>query len=212
MTKKIITISRQYGSGGREVGELVAKELGYAYYDKQLIQRIAQTEDIDPDFVNVNGEGFLGKITAALSHGILGATVGEGQDEDSLPLSDRLFLIQGRTVKKIAQEGPCVIIGHSADYFLDGWDNVLSAYIVGDMESRIGRVMRRNSLDRSAAMQRIKKINNNRKAFYEAYTERKWGKADNYHVTLDSSYFGIEQTAQILIDIARMDDYKKPHA
>jgi cytidylate kinase len=198
--KNVIAISRQYGSGGREVGKLVSEQLAFAYYDKDLIRRIAKLGDIDVDLVSAGGEGLMGKISAALAHSHVGAEV---SDPDTLPVSDRLFLAESQTVKRVAGEGPCVIIGHCADYFLADRDDVLSVYIVADMESRIARVMARNDLDRHAAIARIKKIDRNRASFYEAFTERKWGRADNYALCISSSHFGIEETARIITAVAQ---------
>ncbi|MDR0888786.1 MAG: cytidylate kinase-like family protein [Coriobacteriales bacterium] len=198
MTKQIITISRQYGSGGREVGHRVADQLGYAYYDKKLIQRIAKLGDVDVDFVNANGEGLMGKLSTILSH--LGA---EGNDEGSLPLPDRLFLIESRTVKQIANEGPCVIIGHCADHFLEDRDDVLNVFIYAGWDSRVQRVMKRNDLNEPDSIHRIKRIDRNRKSFYEQYTDRHWGQSTNYDISLSSSCFGIEDAATIISHIAK---------
>jgi cytidylate kinase len=196
MTKSIISINRQYGSGGREVGELLANKLGYAYYDKELIRRISQVGEVDFDLVNASGEGLTGKISSILLH--WGA---EGKDEDSLPLPDRLFLVQGRTVKQIASEGPCVIIGHLADYFLEGNPDLLTVFVHSEWEARKARVMARNALDERDAVARIKRIDRNRMSFYEQYTERRWGKAANYDLSLSSSTFGIEEAADIITQI-----------
>ena len=200
MPKEIITISRQYGSGGREIGERVADLLGYAYYDRELIRRMAQLGDVDIDLVRVGGEGLMGKVSSILMH-----RGSEGKDEDSLPLPDRLFLMQSRCIKQIASEGPCVIIGHNADYVLQGFENVFSVFIHADWQTRTQRVMLRNNLSRAEAEKRIKKTDHNRASFYEQYTERRWGKAENYDLSCSSSYFGIEQLARIIVQIVQMN-------
>ncbi|MDR2107903.1 MAG: cytidylate kinase-like family protein, partial [Coriobacteriales bacterium] len=122
---------------------------------------------------------------------------------DSLPLPDRLFLVQGRTVKQIASEGPCVIIGHLTDYFLEGNPDLFTVFIHSEWEARKHRVMARNNLDEGDAVARIKRIDRNRLSFYEQYTERRWGKASNYDLSLSSSTFGIEETAEIIAQIVR---------
>ena len=198
MPREIVTISRQYGSGGREVGERVAKALGWTYYDKELIKRMAQLGEVDVDFVSAGGEGLMGKVSNLFMH-----VGGEGKDEDSLPLPDRLFLVQTRCVKQIAEEGPCVIVGHCADYILDEMNNVLNVFIHADWTSRVQRVMARNDLNEHDAIARIKKIDRNRSSFYEQYTERKWGKAENYDLSCSSSYFGIEGLAELIVHVAR---------
>jgi cytidylate kinase len=195
MKKHIITISRQYGSGGREIGERVATQLGYAYYDRELIKRAAQEGDFDEDLVKEDGEGVLGKFSSLLSyaHSIV------GKDEDTLPLQDRMFLAQSRIIKQIADEGPCVIIGHSADYFLADHPGLLNVYIHSDWDARVARVMQRNSLSEHDAIARIKKTDRQRATFYEQHTGQKWGMAENYHLSLSSSYLGIDGTVSLIV-------------
>ncbi|MDR0500248.1 MAG: cytidylate kinase-like family protein [Coriobacteriales bacterium] len=200
MPTKIISINRQYGSGGREIGALVAKLLNHAYFDKELTKRIAKTGDADIDFVNASGEGLMGRISNILMHLNI-----EGKDEDTLPLPDRLFLGQGRIVKQIADEGPCVIIGHLADYFLADRTDVLTVFVHANWEHRVMRVMQRNNLNEHDAITRIKCIDKNRASFYEQYTERRWGKANNYNLSVSSSRFGIRQTAEVIASLARLD-------
>ena len=200
MTKEIITISRQYGSGGREVGERVARLLGYAYYDKELIKRMAELGEVDVDYVRSGSEGLMSKVSNLLMH--MGS---ENKDEDSLPISDRLFLAQSRCIRQIAEEGPCVIIGHSADYILQEKENAFNVFIHADWEARVKRVMVRNDLSEQEAIARIKKTDRNRASFYEQYTGRRWGKAENYDLSCSSTYFGIEGLAELIVSIVQMD-------
>ena len=199
MTKRYITISRQYGSGGREIGRLIAARLGYAYFDHALIQRAANAGGFDEQLVRDEGEGVRSKLSSLLSY----ANISVGKDEDTLPLHDRMFLVQSRIIRQIADEGPCVIIGHSADYFLEGSPELLNVYIHSDWQSRLQRVMQRNSIDEPEAIARIKKIDRERAAFYEQYTDRRWGKASNYHLSLSSSYLGIEGAVALISRLAQ---------
>ncbi|MDR2493085.1 MAG: cytidylate kinase-like family protein [Coriobacteriales bacterium] len=197
MTKSIITISRQYGSGGREIGARVAEHLGFAYYDKELIRRMALAGDMDEDLASSGGEGLMGKVsTLLLSRG------GEGSDQHSLPLCDRMFLAQAQAIKQIASEGPCVIVGHCADYFLADCPGTLNIFIYAEGEARVQRVMARNGLDRHAAAARIKKTDKKRATFYEQYTERKWGCVSNYDLCCSSSSFGIDGVVDLIVGIA----------
>lgn len=199
MTKRYITISRQYGSGGREIGELVAARLGFAYFDHALIQRAASAGDFDEQLVREEGEGVRGKLGSLLAY----ANTSVGKDEDTLPLQDRMFLVQSRIIRQIADEGPCVIIGHSADYFLDGYPGLMNVYVHSDWQSRVERVMQRNSLDEQETIARIKKIDRKRAAFYEQYTDRRWGMAGNYHLALSSSYLGINGAADLIARLSQ---------
>lgn len=201
MARCFITISRQYGSGGREIGEKVAEKLGYTYYDKELIKRAAAACCIDEDLIKESGEGLFDKFTTLLSY----ANAAVGKDEDTLPMGDRMFLAEARTIKQIAEEGPCVIIGHSADYFLADCPNVLNVYIHSDWDSRVARVMRRNDLNEHDAIARIKKTDRKRATFYEQHTDQKWGMASNYHISLSSSFFGIDSIVEQIVHIALSD-------
>ncbi|MDR0347343.1 MAG: cytidylate kinase-like family protein [Coriobacteriales bacterium] len=198
MTKRIITISRQYGSGGREIGTHVAELLGYAYYDRELIKRAAEEGGFDEEFVKADGEGVLGKFSSLLSY----ANSVVGKDDDSLPLQDRVFLVQSRIIRQVADEGPCVIIGHSADYILAEYPELLDVFVHAEWDARIARVMQRNDLGEHEAIARIRKTDRQRAVFYEQHTDKKWGVASNHHLALSSSYFGIEGTAQMIAAVA----------
>jgi cytidylate kinase len=199
MAKRIITISRQYGSGGREIGKCVASQLEYAYYDDELIKRAAQDGDFDEQFIKEDGEGVLGRFSSLLTYTHTIA----GKDEDTLPLPDRMFLAQSRIIRQIADEGPCVIIGHSADYFLADRPDLLNVYIHSDWDARVARVMKRNDLNEHGAVARIRKIDRQRAIFYEQRTGQKWGMAGNYHLSLSSSNFGIDGAAALIANIAK---------
>jgi cytidylate kinase len=198
MTKSIITISRQYGSGGREIGKRVAERLGYAYFDHELIKRAAADSGISEELIREDGEGAMSKFSSLLSY----ANIVIGKDEDTLPLADRMFLAQSRIIKQVADEGPCVIIGHSGDYFLADHDGLLNVFIHADWEARVARVMERNELNEHDAIARIKKIDRIRAAYYEQHTDLKWGMAPNHDVSLSSSYFGIDGTVNAIVAIA----------
>jgi cytidylate kinase len=199
MTKHIITISRQYGSGGREIGKRVASQLQHAYYDDELIKRAAQDGNFDEQLIKEDGEGGLGRFSSLLTYtfGIV------GKDEDTLPLPDRMFLVQSRIIRQIADEGPCVIIGHSADYFLADRPGLLNVYIHSDWDARVARVMQRNDLNEHDAVARIRKVDRQRAVFYEQHTSQEWGMASNYHLSLSSSNFGIEGAAALIATIAQ---------
>jgi len=198
MTKQVITISRQYGSGGREIGERTAKKLGYAYYDRELIRRVAQESGLDEELVKENGEGRLGLFSSLMSY----ANTAAGKDEDTLPLPDRMFLAQSRIIKQIANEGPCVIVGHSADYFLADHLDLLSIFVHANWDARVQRVMQRNNLNGHDAVARIRKIDRKRAIFYEQRTDQKWGMAANYHLSISSSVFGIEGAVDLIVAVA----------
>ena len=162
MAAQIITISRQYGSGGREIGEKLAERLGYTYYDKEIIKLAVEESNISAEFFEKDGES----TDSMLSYFLSFANGTTGTDEDSLPLPDRIFLIQSKIIKQLASKGPCVIIGRSADYVLRDQPGLLKVLVYADKPSRIVRVMKRNELTEKGAAARIKKIDKGRALYY----------------------------------------------
>ena len=198
VASQTITISRQYGSGGREVGEKLAAALGYTYYDKEVIKRAVEESNISEEFFEKDGESTNSIMSYFFSFASGSSMTG---DENALPLPDRIFLIQSKVLKQLAQEGPCVIIGRSADYVLKDRPDLLKVLIHADMDTRIERVMRRNSLTEKGAIARIKKIDKGRALYYEQFTGNKWCDALAHDVTISTSKFTIDQTVEILADI-----------
>lgn len=199
MASKIITISRQYGSGGREVGEKLAAKLGYKYLDKEVIKRAVEESNISEEFFERDGESSSSLFSHFLS--FANGAGGTG-DETSLPLPDRIFLIQSKIIKELASESPCVIIGRSADYVLRDEPDLLKVLIYADMDTRIQRVMKRNSLTEKGAIARIKKIDKGRALYHEQFTGSKWCDALSHDIALSTTKFPIDETVEILADIA----------
>lgn len=194
--KRIVTISRQYGSGGRKVGEELAKKLNIPFYDKELIELAAKQSGIDPELFADNDErtsiGFqlLNTIGFTLGSPITGIS--------EMSLSDRMFLIQTEIIEQIAENGPCVIVGRCADYILGERDDVLNVFIHGDMEDRVERVKKDYQIEERDIEGTVVKTDKRRANYYNYYTDRKWGRADHYDICLNTSTFGIEQTADII--------------
>ena len=199
MASKIITISRQYGSGGREVGEKLANKLGYTYYDKEVIKRAVEESNISEEFFEKDGESSSSMFSYFLS---FANGTGASSDESALPLPDRIFLIQSKVIKQLADEGPCVIIGRSADYVLRDRTDLLRVLIYADQDMRIQRVMKRNNLTEKGAIARIKKIDKGRALYHEQFTGNKWCDALAHDISLSTSKFSIDETVDILADIA----------
>jgi cytidylate kinase len=198
VASRIITISRQYGSGGREVGERLAEKLGYTYYDKEVIRRAVEESDISEEIFE-KGDESAGSMFSYL----LSFANGQGGQEESLPLPDRIFLIQSKVIKKLAAEGPCVIIGRSADYVLRDSPDLLRVLIYADKKARVERVMKRNNLTEKGALARIKKIDKGRALYYEQFTGNKWCDVFQHDVAISTSRFSIEDTVEILANIAK---------
>lgn len=193
----VVTIGRQYGSGGREIGTALAKRLGVAYYDKKLVHLAAESSGFSTEtFVNQNEtvrRGFAWLFSYAPN-----AMMTEG----GIPLDDQLFIAQANAIKTIARDHSCVIVGRCADYVLEdmrGEVDVVDVFIVSDMESRVARIARRNDLSLDAARERIKQISPRRANYYERYTDRKWADPLNFDLTISSAHLEAEGAAEVIV-------------
>ena len=200
MAKKIIiTIARQYGSGGREIGERVAKELGIPLYDKEIINDAAAKGELNTDVIKNADESAANSLlyTLAMGSNVIGTTMHFGY---KMPINDKLFLLQSEVIKGYAAKGSCVVIGRCSDYVLREEKNVLRLFIYGDIEHRRQRVAERHpELKSSQIIDTINKTDKRRSSYYNFYTGNKWGKYDNYDMAINSSTLGIEGTAQIIV-------------
>ena len=199
MKKKIIiTIARQYGSGGREIGELVAEKLGIALYDKELITEAANRGSLDEKVTKLADESAANSLlyTLAMGSNVLGTTMHFGY---KMPLNDKLFILQSEVIKEFAKEGSCVIIGRCADYVLRDEENLLRIFVYGDLDHRQLRVAERHpELKSGQIVDVINKTDKRRSSYYNFYTGNKWGKYDNYDIAINSSTLGIEGTAKLI--------------
>ena len=199
MDKKIIiTIARQYGSGGREIGEKIAAKLGIPLYDKELIKEAATRGSLDENVIKEADESATNSLlyTLAMGSNVLGTTMHFGY---KMPLNDKLFILQSEVIKEYAKAGSCVIIGRCADYVLRDEENVLRLFIYGDLDHRQARITERHpELKPSQIIDVINKTDKRRSSYYNFYTGNKWGKYDNYDIALNSSTFGIDGTADLI--------------
>ena len=178
----IITIGRQFGSGGREIGEKLAKHFGIKYYDKELLTR----------------------TTNSFLYNLVMDTYSFGYNSSAfvdMPISHKVFLAQFDTIKKIADEGPCVIVGRCADYALSEYKNCLHVFIHADEKSRIKHIMEKHgdvTTEQKARDMMIKK-DKQRQSYYNYYSSKKWGRADSYDLTINSGILGEDGTVKLLI-------------
>ena len=199
MEKKIITISREFGSGGRSIGRMVAEKLGIPFYDKELVDQIALESGFAPKFIEEHGEHSPGKSLfsyAFAPQGVPGVMNG-------LSAADFLWNIQCSVILQLAEQGPCVIVGRNADYILKDRDDCLHAFIHADMNFRADRIVRLYGESEKSPEARLQEKDKRRKANYQHYTGRTWGQAQNYDVCLNSSSLGVERCAEILLDMIR---------
>ena len=202
--KIVITIARQYGSGGREIGEKVAAALGIKHYDENLITLAAREGNLDETVASKADESAANSLlyTLALGSNFFGSAMNFGYKP---PLNDKLFLLQSDVIRRAADEGSCVIIGRCADYVLRDHPKRLSVFVYGDLANRKQRVMERHEgITEAQAIDLINKTDRRRSSYYNFYTGNKWGKYDNYHLAVNSSLLGIDKTAELIADMAKL--------
>lgn len=200
MAKKIIiTIARQYGSGGREIGEKIAAALGIPLYDKEIITDAAAKGELHPEVLVNADESAANSLlyTLAMGSNIAGTTMHFGY---KMPLNDKLFILQSELIKEYAEAGSCVIIGRCADYVLRDRDDVMRLFVYGDLEHRKARIAERHpEIKSSQIVDTINKTDKRRSSYYNFYTGNKWGKYDNYDMAINSSTIGIDGAVQIIL-------------
>lgn len=198
MTKSIITIGRQYGSGGREIGRKLAKKLGVPFYDKELLNVAAKKSGICEELFEHNDE----KPTSSLLYSLVMGNYGS----DNLPFNHKLFLAQFDAIRSIADKGPCVIIGRCADYALEDYPNIINIFIHADINIRVKRAIEQYGIDTVKAEENVLKTDKKRASYYNFYSSRKWGSLENYDLTIDSGFLGIDKTVDLLIDFIKLKE------
>ena len=199
MEKKIITISREFGSGGRTIGRRVAEKLGIPFYDKGLVDQVALESGFAPKFVEENGEHAPGSSRLAYAF----AAQGVPGVMNGLSTADFLWNIQCSVILQLAEKGPCVIVGRNADYILKDRPDILHAFIHADMDFRADRIVRLYGESEKSPEARLNEKDKRRRVNYHHYTGQTWGMADNYDICLNSSVIGIEKCADIIASLAK---------
>ena len=201
MTKKIITISRAFGSGGHTIGKAVAERLGIPCYDKELVDKVAEESGFHKDFIQEAGE--YAPVTNSFLFNIA-ISANPLSTMNTLSMADQLFICQTNVIRRLADEGPCVIIGRCADYILREREDALHVFIHADMEHRAERIVRLYGETKQTPQKRLTDKDNKRRVYYRHYTNRNWGEAQNYHLCLNSGLVGEEKCADIIVDVAKM--------
>ena len=187
----IITIGREYGSGGREIGRIVAEKLGISFYDKKIITLAAEKSGLSDEFIASNEQ----RVRGGLMHNFAASAPYSGGffSHHYLPLSESIFVSQAQVIRDIASKESAVIVGRCADYILAGRKNTINAFIHAPIEARVKRIMELYGLDEAAALKTISTSDKERGNHYFRYTDLKWGKAQNYDVCVNSALMGIEK-------------------
>ena len=204
----IITIGRQFGSAGREIGEKVAEYFGIKCYDKELLIRAAQESGFCEEMIQNHDE----RPTNSFLYNLVMDTYSFGYNASSfvdMPISHKVFLAQFDTIKKIADEGPCVIVGRCADYALSDWPDCFSIFIHADMDARIRRIASKYGKSDKEAKDIIIKTDKSRASYYNYYTNKKWGSAKDYNLCIDSGKLGLDNAAKLIINAVQIFDESK---
>ena len=191
MKKKIVTISRQYGSGGRYIGENLAKAMGVPCYDEKLIDMVAKESGFAQSFVAEKGERMTGSLLFNIASSLSFAN-NVFSTNNGVTLQDEIYFTQNRIIKELADKGPCVIVGRCADYILREREDCLNVFIFADNESKIERAEKYFNITREEAPAVLKKKDKARANHYKYYTDQEWGMASNYDLCLNSGLIGIE--------------------
>ena len=195
MAKRIITSSREFGSGGRFIGEEVAKKLGIAYYDKNIISQIAEKSGLSPDYIQESAE--LSPKKGLFAYALA------GRDITGRSVEDMVYETQRKVILELARKEPCVIIGRNADYILKDRDDALNVFIHGDMLEKIQRISQLYRVTEQEAVKMMADTDKRRMTNYNFYTDQKWGKASNYTLCLNSSQLGYDRCEALITECVK---------
>lgn len=205
MKNYIITIARQYGSGGRNVGLKLGELIGYRFYDKELITLAAQRSGLSSDALHTVDEKAANSLLYTLALG--SSMYNHGIEQVNMPINDKLFVVQSGIIKELAAENEgAIIVGRCADYVLAGRENLVRIYICSDFDTRVQTVMERHALTQAQAKDLIIKTDKRRANYYSYYTGEKWGKADKYDLVVSTDRIGVDGAAKMIADYIAMLD------
>lgn len=203
--KKLVTISREYGSGGRIIGRLVAEKLGIPFYDKELLDLAVEKSGLSREIV----ETAELRAKSSFSYSLASAmNFGEGMMTDTISVNEKLFITQYDVVHQIAEEGEGVIVGRCADYILKDLPGVTNVFIYGELEDRIRRSIDVYGVDEKKAADIVKSYDKARANYYNYHTCQKWGQFSNYNLAINSSYISDEAAADLIVEYMNTRTYK----
>ncbi len=211
--KKIITISREYGSGGHTIAKLTAEKLGLSFYDSEIIDMAAKDSGLSPDFIKKTEQSISSGLLYTLLLGASYAAPGTSglrtsANVPTTPLADQVFNAQRNVIIELAKKGPCVIVGRCSDYILRNCpeidrSNLLNVFVYAPLADKVKRAIEQKGLDPASAEKEVKLIDKRRANHYNTFTERTWGKRDHYDLLINSSLLGLEKSADFIAQVAQ---------
>ena len=208
MKNVVITIGRQFGSGGRYVGRLLAEKLGIPFYDKELLSEAAKNSGICEEMFEEHDEKPTRSLLFSLVTGMQ-SHMSAGTFYMDMPLNHKIFLAQFDAIRRIAEEGPCVIVGRCADYVLRENPDAVSIFVKGDMPSKIDRAVKYYGIEPDKAEERIRKADKQRASYYNYYATATWGDVDNYDLIVDTGVLGVEGAVELIAKFLELREEKK---
>lgn len=195
--KKIITIGRQCGSGGHTIGKMVAEQLGWSFYDKEIVKAVATKSGLSEETVEKEGE----YSTTSLLFNIAtrGISAYNVASRDNMLMRDLVNAYQTDYIKEAADKGNCVIVGRSADYILSERSDCLNVFICGDLSDRAKRVVMEHGVDEKCAVNHVLERDKKRSKYYRHVTDQVWGLSKNYDLCLNSSELGVDKCVEIIM-------------
>ena len=200
MSNYVISISREFGSGGRLIGKRLAARLGIPCYDRSLIQKTSEKSGLSPDFIARAEERARSRFHLSLTPIGIGTATFASQ---GIPVSHQAFFAQAEVIRELADEGPCVIVGRCSDYVLSEWENCIKVFVHGDLPSRVKRCVEEYHIPSEDMEQRIIQMDRGRSNYYNFYTGRIWGDMRQYDLTINSSFIGIDGSVALIEDLIR---------
>ncbi len=201
----VITLSRQYGSGGRYIGKKVAATLGIPFYDRSIIDMAAEKSGLAAEYIRANEEKVADRLLFSSPISSLGSTFAHAFLPNGIYSNlDRMFFAQSAIIKELAEKGSCVIIGRCADYVLRDHENCLQIFIECDIDHRIERSIKHLGIDANNAASEVMKRDKMRANYYQHYTDQRWGEASHYHLTIDSGHFGADGCANLILEAVKL--------
>lgn len=201
--KILVTIGRQFGSGGREIGRLLAQRLDIPFYDKELVALAAKNSGMSPELFESNDERPVSSLLYSMS--VNPYAIGHVPGVEQMPIPQKLFLAQFDTIKSLAEKGSSVFVGRCADYVLREEARCVNIFIHAPLDVRIGRVRERLGISAEDAKALVAKTDKKRSAYYNSFSDRKWGGTENYHLSFDSSRVTHEKAAALIASYLGME-------